>query len=217
MTDDRPGAVVFDFDGTLVQSNSLKREAFFDIFPAADRDLVTRVLEEHREKTRQEIVRRVLELKAGGAGGSGPDPAEIGRYCGDYNRLVEAGAVTCPTVPGAVETLDRLQGLVPLFINSATPAGPLVRIIAARGWAGYFRAVYGAPGVKADHLLTIARDLVLDPAAMVVVGDGESDLKSARKVGCRFIGVDNEFGTLRGQVPVRPDLRGLENELSGQL
>lgn len=208
-------AVVFDFDGVIVQSNALKRKAFFDIFPAGAAAAVESVLAAHREKSRFAII--ALALAAWRPGEHAPDdlgsPA-VAALAEDYNRIVEQGAIACPLVLGAGETLARLDGRLPLYLNSATPQPSLRRIVAARGLNAHFRDVLGAPASKEDNLAAILADLGLkDGAGIVVVGDGRADLRAAQGFGCRFIGIDNEFGALRGLAPLRPDLTGLADEI----
>ncbi len=209
-------AVVFDFDGVIVQSNSLKKEAFFSIFPPEARRVVNLVLAEHREKSRYEIISLVLAALDSRPEGPAVDSAEVRRYARAYNRLVEEGALKCPLVPGALEALQRLREMSPLFINSATPQEPLRRIVQGRGLSRFFQGVYGAPASKEDNLKAIVAGLGAAGQEVLVVGDGLSDLRSARSLGCDFIGVDNEFGTLRGRAELRPDLVGLAEEIASR-
>lgn len=208
-------AVVFDFDGVIVQSNALKRRAFYDIFPVEAAGAVDAVLAAHREKSRFAIIALILAAwRPGEHAPEAVDAPAVAGLAADYNRIVEQGAVDCPLIPGAGETLASLAGRLPLYIASATPQEPLRRIVAARGLAGRFRRVLGAPASKQDNLAAVVAEVgPADSAAVVMVGDGRSDLRAAQALGCSFIGIDNEFGTLRGLAPLRPDLIGLAAEI----
>jgi phosphoglycolate phosphatase-like HAD superfamily hydrolase len=137
--------VVFDFDGVLVDSNAMKRRAYFDIFaplgPTAS--IVQGVLASTRDGDRYQVIGRILrELTTTGLL---PDVGEQERllqdYAGRYNAICEDFAATCCEISGASTSLERLAGRYALYINSATPEEPLRRIVARRGWERWFRAV----------------------------------------------------------------------------
>jgi phosphoglycolate phosphatase len=202
--------VVFDFDGVIVQSNHLKRQAYFEVFSPEAGPLVESVLLRHREKTRHQIIERVLEgLPATGSLSAAELASEVERYAGLYNDIVETGATQCPEMPGASRALEELHKHLPLYINSATPQEPLRRIVAARGLAGFFRRVLGVPASKIDNLGKVLDMEGVSGRAALVVGDGRSDWEAARRFGCRFVGVQNEFNNLDNLAPLRADLAGL--------
>ena len=94
----------------------------------------------------------------------------------------DAGAITL--------LLEHLrEHALPCCINSATPAAPLERLIAARGWTDFFRQIFGSPGTKVENLWLAARSLNLLQEEIVHVGDGDNDRKAAHEFGCTFIGV----------------------------
>ena len=47
---------VFDFDGTLVQSAAVKRQAFFEVFPVGCATAVAKVLERDPDGSRHEVI-----------------------------------------------------------------------------------------------------------------------------------------------------------------
>ncbi|MBD3308023.1 HAD hydrolase-like protein, partial [candidate division KSB3 bacterium] len=180
--------LVFDFDGTLVQSNRLKYEAFFALFPRDERhgSLVRDVLADHLEESRYTILAEVLRRR-------GDPEAEIeqkvAKLAAAYNDLVVQGAKTCPECPGAEQTLRQLHGRYPLYLSSTTPETALREILRFRGWDRYFKAIFGYPRHKSGTLREIIRRECMRPEQVLVVGDGESDERSAQDVGCRFFDV----------------------------
>ena len=184
--------VVFDFDGTLVDSNSIKREAFFEIAQPWDpsRSIVDDVLVRWPEANRSEKARRIAEGLI--HQGLLPTDASIEdwstRLAEDYTARCETAIARCPVMPGADEMLTELSGMeLQLFVNSATPLKPLQRLLSLRNWDNIFQAAYGAEDPKADNLIQIARQTGATPGEIVHVGDQLDDQRGAEQSGCHFI------------------------------
>jgi phosphoglycolate phosphatase len=190
--------VVFDFDGVLVDSNAVKRQAYFDIFsPLGLRTVPTveAVLDGDVDGDRFQLIRRILvRLREDDAHHlAGTLDSLVTQYAERYNDVCEEHAATCPEIPGASTALARLAVSHPLYVSSATPEDPLRRIVERRGWSRFFRDVLGRPRSKAENLRVIMKREGVDGGAVVVVGDGRRDLDAARMVGARFVGVRNTF------------------------
>lgn len=180
--------IVFDFDGTLVQSNELKYNAFFELFPADEEHstLIRDVLGMHLEASRYVILNEILKAQ-----GIQEDTrkVQVELLATRYNEIVLAGAKTCPPCPEARQTLQRLQPSYALYLSSTTPEEALREIVEFRNWTQYFQAVFGYPRKKIDTLRHILHKEQVTPAQVVVVGDGASDNNSAREIGCSFFDV----------------------------
>ena len=186
-------AIVFDFDGTLIKSNQLKYDAYFKLFPPDDRHarVIRAILSEGFEQSRyvilEEMLRRLgvkeaLSLK------------EMGKaLAGRYNEIVMAGAKTCPEKEGAEVMLKKFMPAYKLYVSSTTPDAPLKEIIQFRKWEAYFHGVFGYPHEKSETLRRIIALEKLKSHQVLVVGDGESDRKSAMENKCPFVHVTEKF------------------------
>jgi phosphoglycolate phosphatase-like HAD superfamily hydrolase len=198
--------VAFDFDGTLVDSNAIKRRAFFDVVSAWDPEgaLAARVLDEvrgDRYDVTRELARRLV------ADGSLDDDAGPGvagwaeRFVADYRRRTEAGVSRCREMPGAAACLAWLaERGIPRYVNSATPEEPLRAIVALRGLLPRFCGVLGGPASKQANLRRICGELGIPAAEVLMVGDGDDDRRAARDLGCPFAGLTHG-GTGRFEEP----------------
>jgi phosphoglycolate phosphatase len=189
--------VVFDFDGVLVDSNAVKRQAYFDIFaplgPGADA-AVRAALDGDVDSDRFAIIRRILlALRASGPDAPGLVDDLVTTYADRYNDICEDHAAHCPEVTGASEALEGLAGSHPLYVSSATPEAPLRRIVERRRWTRFFRDVLGRPRTKLENLRLVMEREAVGGRDVVVVGDGRRDLDAARAAGARFVGVRNAF------------------------
>lgn len=186
--------VAFDFDGTLVESNAIKRQSFFDVVSEADPDgeLVAHVLDVVRPGDRFDVLRVVAERLHERAG----FPAEPGveelsrRWVDAYTARCEEAISQCPEIPGATAALEWLgeRGL-PCYVNSATPEEPLRRVLALRSIARQIRLCLGRPADKVENLATICADAGAGPEELLFVGDGEDDRSAALEFGCPFAAV----------------------------
>lgn len=183
--------LVFDFDGTLVESNQLKYDAYFDLFPgdAYHSGIVRQVLADSYEESRYVILEKILRLL-----GTKNEHVEeqVNMLAGQYNDIVLEGAKHCPECPGAEAVLRQLYQVYPLYLSSTTPEDALREILQFRKWRGYFQGIYGYPREKTETLYAILSRENVTPEQVLVVGDGESDRLSAAQVGCEFFDV-NEY------------------------
>ena len=186
-------SIVFDFDGTLIDSNRLKYDAYFELFPEKDRyvRIICDVLSESFEQTRYVILEEILRRL--GVEDHTYLKREVSKLAEQYNDIVVAGAKTCPEKTGAEEALKKFAPMYRLYVNSTTPDAGLKEIIRFRKWDGYFRGVFGYPHKKPETLLRIMALGNLRSDQVLVVGDGESDRKSAMENRCPFVHVTEGF------------------------
>jgi phosphoglycolate phosphatase-like HAD superfamily hydrolase len=185
--------IVFDFDGVLVDSNAVKRSAYFDIFAplGVTRPVVEAALEANRDGDRYQIIERVLhQLGVAGFLTTGDQIGELTkRYAEQYNHICEEHAATCPEIAGTSVCLPQLAMCYVLYVNSATPEEPLRRIIHRRGWENYFKDILGRPRTKAENLAHILEREMISGVEAVFVGDNQIDLDAAIQCGCQFVGM----------------------------
>jgi phosphoglycolate phosphatase-like HAD superfamily hydrolase len=185
--------IVFDFDGTLIDSNRLKYDAYFELFPEDEWHVQTvrEVLSEMFEESRFVILEEILSRLGDNAG---MDLKQKSRELADrYNDIVLAGAKACPEKPGAHKLLQALAETYTLYVSSTTPESALVEIIHFRKWGQYFQGIFGYPREKSKTLQRIIEREKVKSSEVLIVGDGESDRKSAVDNGCPFIHVSENF------------------------
>jgi phosphoglycolate phosphatase-like HAD superfamily hydrolase len=193
--------VVFDFDGTLVDSAPIKTEAFAELYRPFGDEIAAEVRSRHLAA---EGVSRFVKFREW-------HREILGRECDDevaaalsaeFDRLVEERIVAAPEIPGARRALERLSEHLPLYIASATPEGSLRRIVAERGMSGFFADVHGIPTTKVDVIESVAGTHRCERSEVLMVGDAESDRQAAEQAGARFIGVVPRHVAV-GETPTR--------------
>jgi len=184
--------VVFDFDGTLVDSNAIKRETFFTIARSWDSsdEVVTEVFERWPAADRYEKTYKIAEgLISRNLLPKGSSVEKLAlQLANEYTTQCESAIASCAEMADATQTLNELNEKdYLLFVNSATPVGPLRKILALRNWTHFFQWVYGAEGSKADNLKHIASRAGAKPNEVVHVGDQYDDLQATEQFGCHFV------------------------------
>lgn len=187
-------AIVFDFDGVIVDSNRLKEEAFFRVFEGSrevSRELVADVLRRNFG-TRFDILRDILTRS-----GAGEDRIVqlMDEGARRFDALVQGEIAERGLVDGARELLASLGEKFCLYINSATPETALQATIARLGIGHHFRGIHGMPPAltKEENLRAILSREGIDAKETVVIGDGIGDLTSARALGTHFIAIASGF------------------------
>jgi phosphoglycolate phosphatase-like HAD superfamily hydrolase len=183
-------AVVFDFDGVILESADVKTDAFVELYAEHGTEVVEQARQHHlanlgisRFKKFAWIAEHVL--------GQAISEGEIAALGNRFSGLVLAKVLAAPFVPGAEAALAALGGLdMPMFVASGTPQDELRLIVERRGLVRAFREVHGTPHEKPDILRDLLARLALTPDQLLFIGDGMSDYKAARATGVEFLARD---------------------------
>jgi HAD superfamily hydrolase (TIGR01549 family) len=185
----RHDVVVFDFDGTLVDSNEIKSVGFSHAF--ADREeclaAVPEVLASHKRLTRREIVAALVDRIEG-------LPHEQRHYeavrrVALYSAWVEERILEKAKLSPAAELLERWHARASLYVCSLTPRDYLATIVERAGWRRFFVDLAGAPVSKSEMLRATAARHGLEPNDVLMVGDSADDEAAASEAGTSFFRV----------------------------
>lgn len=190
-------AVIFDFDGVLVDSNLIKTQAFIELFQDYGPRVVASVIKHHRLHggiSRVEKIRYAFEnfIKAPLV------PGHLDRLAIEYSEKVVEKVVNAGWIAGAEEFLNNNHQNFQLFVISGTPEEELRQIIHRRKMARYFKEILGSPVKKPRHIKNLLLSHDLKPKECVFVGDALTDYNAAADTGLDFIGI-------RGELPFPPN------------
>ncbi len=181
----RPRAIIFDFDGVILESVDIKTKAFANLFQDYP-DKVGEVVALHvshggmsRFEKFERIYRDILQQPL-----SEEKKTELSKQ---FSAYVYQGVLASPFVEGAQEFLEKYHQRLPFFIASGTPDGEIKSLVREKGLGRYFKDVLGSPAKKSELILKILKDFNLKNQEVIFVGDSIDDFEGAKEAGVKFI------------------------------
>lgn len=183
-------AIIFDLDGTLVDSVRDLRDAV-NVLLAEER---LRQLE--LDEVKSMIGDGAAKLVERAISATGGDLSRLPALVSRFLQIYEADATRhTEAYPGVVETLAGLRRLgLPLAVVTNKPYGATIDILEALGLRGYFDAVIGGDTLpeRKPHpapILAALKQLGVAPEAALMVGDNYHDVQAAQAAGARAFAV----------------------------
>lgn len=208
-------AVIFDFDGVLVDSEPLHFRAMREsLVPEGIVIDNTEYLRNYVAYDDRNAMRLALDQH-----GRGRDPARVEQLAQRKARVFEQLRRDVPFFPGARELVRELQREVPLAIASGARCAEIVDILDEGGVRDAFAAIVGADDVARtkphpEPFLEALRRLQplaegLEAADCVVLEDTPPGIAAARAAGMTVVGVAHTYdaGRLAAAHHVVPSLR----------
>ncbi len=182
----QPTAIVWDLDGTLVDSAP-------DLASALNSVLDKRGFFTHSITTvRTMIGNGVPKLVERGfnAVGIRPGPADLDELVAIFSEEYRACATdqTRP-YPGIVEALQEIQAMnIPMGVCTNKPEAFTRQILEGLGLSGFFSSVVGGDTTSTrkpdpQPVLTCLGGLATEPASGLMIGDSVHDVQAARSAG----------------------------------
>ena len=196
-------AVVFDLDGTLVDSRA-------DIVAAANRVIVASGREALPADVIAGFVGDGARMLIAGVTKLPPSAPEVGRLLAAFIDDYTAHATDHTTLmPGAGQALEALARL-PLALCTNKPRQTTEAVLRGLALHRHFQATVAggdrlAKKPSPEPLLYLARELGVDPADLIMVGDGPQDVECAHNAGARAVGVEGGIVPRERLVGAGPD------------
>ena len=181
------GAIVFDLDGVLVDSE--------ERWDAARRDVVR----EHGGAWREDASEAMLGMSTPEWSaylrdelGADLEPAQLAREV--IARMLDGYRASLPLLPGADDAVRALGERWPLGLASSAPRAAIDEVLSLTAWA--FAAVVSSEEVERgkpapDVYLEAARRLGVEPVRCVAVEDSSNGLRAAAAAGMPVVAVPN--------------------------
>lgn len=195
-------ALVFDFDGVLADSVSVKTRAFEKLYASYGREVSDKVVQYHCDNGGMPRAEKFRYYQVELLGETVTDE-DLTRLSRAFSLLVVDEVVAAPEIKGAGAFLRSMHGIVPLYVDSASPDGELRQIVERRGLSHFFAGVYGSGRTKAENLESILARNGFSPDRVCFFGDALSDYRAAELCGTAFIGIGGEDSPLAPVLPAQ--------------
>jgi phosphoglycolate phosphatase-like HAD superfamily hydrolase len=186
-------AIIFDFDGVLVESVDVKTRAFARMFEDKGEEVVRQVTSFHlknggmtRDKKFMYYYNEILMCSL--------SDEKLEELCDTFSRLVIDEVISSPYVKGAKAFLEKFHTEIDFYVVSGTPEQELREIVRRRGMSLFFKGVFGSPVQKGEIAKMILQQNGYNSKEVVFVGDSLADLRGAIESGTRFIGRLDDSG-----------------------
>ncbi|VAV88120.1 Phosphoglycolate phosphatase [hydrothermal vent metagenome] len=185
-----PSAIIFDLDGTLVDSAPDLCGALNHVLRQAGRPEMDIARVRHMVGDGA----RALIIKGFSTSGDLPDANGINAILQDFLDFY-LDNITAQTVifPGALNVLKKLAEMnIPLGLCTNKAIKLTTKLMAESGLSGYFSAIIGGDSFdycKPDprHLTSTLNDMKASPDGAVMVGDSINDILAAKAAGIPVI------------------------------
>lgn len=184
--------LVFDCDGVLLDSVPVKTRAF------------GRLVEKYGPEARDRFV--MYHTLHGGVSrflkfawffreflGREITPEESAEWGRNFAELALDEVRKCELIPGALETLKRWKGVLPLYVCTGAPGPEVTKILEEKNLEGYFTGIYGYPPIKSRLLGEIINKAGVLPDETLMVGDAGTDRDAAEENDAQFYGIGPEL------------------------
>lgn len=176
--------VIFDMDGVLLDSNSMKIDAARATFAAVEPTLADRFAEHFRRNfglTRQRHFSWGYEQLLQPLGHA---PEIVPRMVDDYAARVSLRYQSCAVAQGAEALLRRLSASQ--YVLTGSDEKEARAVLQEKGLASHFIEILGSPASKQDNMRQLLRDHAMDTQQTVLIGDSSHDFAAAAAFGIPF-------------------------------
>ncbi|MCX7744168.1 MAG: HAD family hydrolase [Flavobacteriales bacterium] len=179
-------AILFDFDGVMLDSLDVKTQAFYDMYLPFGKEIAERVKKHHLEHggiSRFEKFKLYHEQWLG----IPTDETKIYELANEFSQRVFQGVINAPEVPGIKDFLENANNKYQMWVITGTPTEEIRKIVKAKHWEKYFKACYGSPEKKSYWTAKILQEEKLKPSEVVFIGDALADYEAAINNNTHFV------------------------------
>lgn len=182
--------IVFDCDGVILQSNSIKSDAFRYALSGEPADLVDKLVEYHKAHggvtRREKITYFYQRLKGSGT------KEDVDIACERFGQYCQHNLATVPFICGVREFIERLT--VPVFVVTGGDQLEVRKLFEARNFAKHFQEILGGPASKRENMLSLQKAGCFEGRGLYF-GDSLLDFELAEEFeqAFCFVSTDSEW------------------------
>jgi len=202
-------AVLFDFDGVILDTMGIKTEAFKTMFASYGTKVVDKVIEYHvknggisRQRKFKYFYENLLMREL--------TDTELNELCKTFSGLVLQKTLDAPWIGGAQDFLESNYEDNDFYIISGIPQNELDYITKRRNMQHYFISILGSSRTKVENIKMVLASNYYDHTKILYMGDTLGDWVDAQEAGIEFIGVGTTIKFPDGIKTIKDFKRGLD-------
>jgi phosphoglycolate phosphatase-like HAD superfamily hydrolase len=179
-------AILFDFDGVILDSLNVKTQAFYDMYLPYGAEIAQKAANHHlahggisRFEKFRIYHRDFLGIEI--------TQEKLDELTDEFSQRVFEKVVSSPEVKGIREFLAQASHQYKMWVITGTPTEEIVEICKATQFTQYFQGLYGSPEKKTFWTHKILTEENLQPNEVVFVGDATTDYDAAIANKVHFI------------------------------
>lgn len=205
-------AIIFDFDGVIVDSVNIKTKAFAQIYSPFGQEVVQKVISHHelhggisRFEKIAHYHKTFLNTEL--------NEIELNNLAQEFSSLVVRKVINASYITGAKNFLEAFANHMSFFVATGTPQNEIEQITFNRQLTKYFNGIFGSPESKVSIISRILTMQDFSPSEVLFVGDALTDYNAAIEMKLDFVGVENSITKFPANTNLIKDLNQLKEFL----
>lgn len=197
-----PRHVFLDFDGVVMDSMTLKLDAYCHALAefGFERAAVRAQQLLYAGLSRSRALPLMYKALSGGSELDADAQVRVLERFAEEDIRLRPRMRLMPGAEGFLE--EALRRGMPLTVVTGTPQEVVDGTMERFGLGRFFRGVHGSPPLKAEHLAVLPGRHGLRADQTLYVGDAVQDINAAEAAGMPFVAVDHGDGAFVGRRPV---------------
>ncbi len=184
-------AIIFDFDGVILDSNEIKTQAFIDLYKDYPSHIVKRVRTYHLQNQGIDRYRKIKYFEEELLNKE-VDDIYLKQRAEIFKDLVFRKVIKAKFIKGAKNFLKENLIRFDFHLASATPEDELKDITKKRDIDVFFKSIYGSPMKKEEILSKIISEYDYNTREVVMIGDSKQDLIASKAKNVKFVAVNHK-------------------------
>jgi phosphoglycolate phosphatase-like HAD superfamily hydrolase len=179
-------AILFDFDGVILDSLDVKTQAFYDMYLPYGKEVAEKAAGHHLAHGG---ISRFEKFKIYHKDFLGIEinNDQLNELTEEFSTRVFEKVIASAEVKGIRDFLEENHAIYKMWVITGTPTTEIVEICKATHFTQYFQALYGSPEKKDFWTKKILQEEKLEPGEVVFIGDATTDYDAAMAHNVHFI------------------------------
>ena len=184
-------AIIFDFDGVILDSVDVKTKAFKQMYSIYGDAVMRKVVDYHllnggisRYEKFKYFHENFLNISLSNT--------EVDQMASEFSKIVFNKVCNSEYIKGALEFLNYSHEKYLTFICTGTPESEIKKILESKKLTKFFNSVYGSPKTKVEIIKNIMIERKLNANEILFIGDAMTDYNASHETNLNFIGIRNK-------------------------